>query len=271
MKTTVIVTTYNRPDALNFVVRGFFLQKDVDFDLVVADDGSDNRTRDIVSRLKLEAPFEISHVWHEDLGFRAAAIRNRAVKASQGEYLIFTDGDCIPRTNFVLNHKKLAEKGYFLSGNRVLLSQKLTREILTNASDVSRWHRWTILRHYCARDINRLLPLLSSTWLIPYRKSSPKRWEGVKTCNFSSWRSDLFGVNGFEEQYEGWGLEDSDLAVRLLKNGVKHKNARQATPTLHLWHPENDRSGLERNGQRLRSIMSSSRIEASVGLKQIDF
>ena len=252
-------------------MRGFFLQKDLDFDLIIADDGSHRHTAEIISRLKLEAPFEISHVWQEDLGFRAAAIRNKAIKASQGEYLIFTDGDCVPRANFVVNHKKLAEKGYFLSGNRVLLSPNLTREILTNGSGISQWGSWTILRHYWARDINRLLPLLSFTWLMPYRKSSPKRWEGVKTCNFSSWKSDLFEVNGFDEQYEGWGLEDSDLVVRLLKNGVKHKNARQATPMLHLWHPENDRGGLERNGQRLRAIMSSDRIEANVGLKQIDF
>ncbi|MDC1311862.1 glycosyltransferase family 2 protein [Burkholderiales bacterium] len=270
MKTTVIVTTYNRPDALDSVVRGFFLQKDIDFDLVVADDGSDQQTRDIISRLSLEAPFEISHVWHEDLGFRAAAIRNKAIKASQGEYLIFTDGDCIPRANFVVNHKKLAEKGYFLSGSRVLLSRKLTQDILTKAAGLGHWDTWTILRHYCARDINRVLPLFSSVWLMPYRKSSPKRWEGVKTCNFSSWKSDLFGVNGFDEQYRGWGLEDSDLVVRLLKSGVKHKNARQATPTLHLWHPENDRGGLERNSQMLRAIMSSGRIEANVGLRQID-
>jgi glycosyltransferase involved in cell wall biosynthesis len=269
LKTTVIVTTYNRPDALASVVQGFFLQEDLDFDLIIADDGSDRHTRDVISQLKLDGPFEISHVWHENLGFRAAAIRNKAIKASQGDYLIFTDGDCIPRKNFVSNHKKLAQEGYFLAGNRVLLSRRLTQKILTHDVRFVHWSSWTILKHYFVRDINRLLPLVSSTWLTPFRKSSPSRWEGVKTCNFSAWRSDLFNVNGFEEQYEGWGLEDSDLVVRLLKNGVKHKNARQATPTLHLWHPENDRSSLERNKERLRAIMSSDRIAANVGLEQI--
>ena len=269
MKTTVIVTTYNRPDALASVVQGFFLQEDLDFDLIIADDGSDRHTRDVISKLKLDGPFEISHVWHENLGFRAAAIRNKAIKASQGDYLIFTDGDCIPRKNFVSNHKKLAQEGYFLAGNRVLLSRRLTQKILTHDVGVGHWSSWTILKHYFVRDINRLLPLISFAWLTPLRKSSPSRWEGVKTCNFSAWRSDLFNVNGFEEEYEGWGLEDSDLVVRLLKNGVKHKNARQATPTLHLWHPENDRSSLERNKERLRAIMSSDRIAANVGLEQI--
>ena len=103
MKTTVIVTTYNRPDALASVVQGFFLQEDLYFDLIIADDGSDRHTRDVISKLKLDGPFEISHVWHEDLGFRAAAIRNKAIKASQGDYIIFTDGDCFPRKNFVSN------------------------------------------------------------------------------------------------------------------------------------------------------------------------
>ncbi|MEJ6649292.1 MAG: glycosyltransferase family 2 protein [Rhodospirillales bacterium] len=268
MKTTVIVTTYNRPDALEAVVRGFFFQRDLNFDLIIADDGSDLRTRDVVSKLKSDAPFDILHVWHEDLGFRAAAIRNKAIKAANGDYLIFTDGDCVPRRNFVSNHKILAEKGWFLSGNRVLLSPRLTAEVLNQSIDVGCWNARTILRHYLAREINRLLPFLTKLPLSLFRKSAPARWRGVKTCNFSGWKSDLIAVNGFEEEYEGWGLEDSDLVVRLIRKGVKHKSARQATPTLHLWHDENDRSKLGQNEEKLNAILDSDRVMASIGLEQ---
>ena len=268
MKTTVIVTTYNRPDALEAVVREFFLQYDLNFDLIVADDGSDQRTRDTVSKLVFEAPFEVSHVWHEDLGFRASAIRNKAIKAAKGDYLIFTDGDCVPRRNFVSNHKNLAEKNWFLSGNRVLLSPRLTAKVLKNSIHAGCWDSLTILRHYLARDINRLLPFLTNPTLSLFRKLAPHRWRGVKTCNFSIWKSDLIAVNGFEEEYEGWGLEDSDLVVRLIKNGVKHKSARRATPTLHLWHEENDRSNLVQNEEKFKTVLNSSRVMPSVGLHQ---
>ena len=92
------------------------------------------------------------------------------------------------------------------------------------------------------------------------------RWEGVKTCNFSAWRSDLVRANGFDERYAGWGLEDSDLVVRLLHAGVRHKSARFAAPVFHLWHRENDRSALAENQLRLDEIRESTRIAALEGL-----
>ena len=267
MRPAVIVTTYNRPDALAAVLEGYLAQIGATFELIVADDGSTADTGEVVTRYAARAPFPLRHVWQEDRGFRAAAARNRALAATQAEYIIFTDGDCIPRRDFVARHCLLAERGCFLVGNRVLLSAGFTRRALTEHLPLHQWGalRWLAAR--CTGGINRWLPLLSlgdGAW----RHSAPRRWEGAKTCNLSAWRADLARVNGLDESYSGWGLEDSDLVIRLLHAGIRHKNARFATPVLHLWHRENDRSLLPENRLRLDELLASSRIEARRGLSQ---
>jgi glycosyltransferase involved in cell wall biosynthesis len=265
MKTAVIVTTYNRPDALAVVLEGYCGQSDRDFTLVVADDGSTQETAAVVQEFARRGDLPLAHVWQEDRGFRAAAVRNRAVASTSADYIIFTDGDCVPSRHFVKAHKDLAEPGYFLGSNRVLLSEAFTSRVVRERLPVHgwRWPHWagTWLR----RDVNRLLPLIA----FPdgaFRKRSPNRWEGIKTCNLSVWRNDLLRVNGLDESYEGWGLEDSDLVIRLLHAGVKHKNARFAAPVFHLWHREQDRLSLPANQKRLNQLLRSTIVRAAVGL-----
>jgi glycosyltransferase involved in cell wall biosynthesis len=265
MKTTVIVTTYNRPDALAVVLEGYYGQSDRDFSLVVADDGSTEETAAVVRSFERRNAMPLTHVWHEDRGFRAAAIRNRAVASTSADYIIFTDGDCVPSRDFVKAHKALAEPGYFLGSNRVLLGEPFTNRVLRERLPIHGW-RWTDwVTAWFRRDVNRLLPLMA----LPngsFRKRSPDRWEGIKTCNLSAWRSDLVRVNGLDESYEGWGLEDSDLVIRFLHAGVKHKTARFAAPVFHLWHHEQDRRLLPENQKRLDGLLRSSTIRAAVGL-----
>jgi glycosyltransferase involved in cell wall biosynthesis len=261
----VIVTTYNRPDALAAVLEGFREQDSHAFELVVADDGSTRETRDVVEAYARDAPHPVRHVWQEDEGFRAGAARNRALAQTGAEYVIFTDGDCVPPPFFVSRHLALARPGYFLAGNRMLLTEDFTREVLHKRIPVHRWRASEWLTAWVRRDVNRALPLAHlPDW--SFRIASPRRWAGVKTCNLSAWRSDLVRVNGFDERYSGWGLEDSDLVIRLLHAGVKHKSARYAAPVFHLWHRENDRSRLPENQARLDEILASERVAATVGL-----
>jgi len=267
MKTALIVTTYNRPDALAAVLEGYCRQSDQDFELVVADDGSKEDTADIVRQFARRASFRLTYVWHEDRGFRAAAIRNRAVASSEADYIVFTDGDCIPSGHFVRFHKQLAEPGYFLGANRVLLSAGLTNRVLCQQVSIHTWRALDWVVSWSKREVNRLLPLMELPDG-PFRKWTPARWEGIKTCNFSVWRDDLIRVNGLDESYEGWGLEDSDLVIRLLRAGVKHKSARFAATVFHLWHPEQDRMRLPDNQKRLDDLLRSSTVRAAVGLEQ---
>jgi glycosyltransferase involved in cell wall biosynthesis len=205
------------------------------------------------------------HVWQEDRGFRPGAARNRALAATDADYIVFTDGDCVPPRDFVAQHVALREPGYFLSGNRILLAADFTDEVLQRRIPIHRWSAARWLAAWVRRDVNRALPLLK----LPdgkFRKRSPARWEGVKTCNFSTRRADLLHANGFDEAYSGWGLEDSDLVIRLLHAGIRHKSARLAAPVFHLWHRENDRSGLAENQRRLAEILASNRVRAQTGL-----
>ena len=267
MKTAVIVTTYNRPDALAAVLDGYQAQSTQSFELLVADDGSTETTRVVVENFRKRAAFPLKHVWHEDRGFRAAAIRNRAIAATNADYIIFSDGDCVPATDFVARHQALAERSWFVAGNRILLSESFTTRALAQALPLHQYGSVDWLGAWCKRDINRLLPLLrrgDGNW----RRAQPNRWEGVKTCNLAAWREDLARINGLDESYSGWGLEDSDLVIRLLHAGVKHKNGRFAAPVFHLWHAENDRSRLAENQRRLDDILQSDRVRAERGLDQ---
>jgi glycosyltransferase involved in cell wall biosynthesis len=263
----VIVTTYNRPDALAAVLEGYLAQTGPCFELLVADDGSTEDTRKVVTDYAARASFPLHHVWQEDNGFRAAAARNRAIAATRADYIIFTDGDCIPPRDFVAQHFRLAEAGFFLSGNRILLSEAFTQRTLGLHLPVHERHLSAWLLPRLRGDINRWSPLLrlpDGDW----RRAAPERWAGAKTCNLSAWRDDLVRVNGLDESYSGWGLEDSDLVIRLLHAGVRHKSARFAAPVFHLWHRENDRSRLPENQRQLEALLASDRIEAQLGLSQ---
>jgi len=268
LRIAIIVTTYNRPDALNAALQGFTAQTDSNFELIVADDGSRSETAQIVRQYQANTTFPIAHIWQEDDGFRAAAIRNRALASTSAEYIIFTDGDCVPLADFVAQHRLLSEQGCFLSGNRLLLSEAFTQQVLQDKIPVYEWRCKDWLMARIRGDINRLSPLLHLPDIPFLRKRAPQRWQGAKTCNLSAYREDLFRVNGLDESYTGWGQEDSDLVVRLIRAGIANKSVRFSAPVLHLWHKENDRSHLEENKRRLQKVIDAKHIRAVKGMDQ---
>lgn len=265
MLISVIVTTYNRPDALRAVLAGLFAQIDRGFEVLVADDGSRDETRQLVEALAAGAPIPVRHVWQEDRGFRAGAARNRAAAVATGDYLIFLDGDCIRRPDWIARHRALAEPGWMVAGNRILLAERFTQQVLEGAEPVHGWSlgRWRLAQ--MAGHINRTLPLRRLP-LGPLRKLGARRWQRVRTCNLGVWAADFRAVNGFDEQFEGWGFEDSDLAVRLLNHGVRRKEGAFATGVLHLWHREHDRRFEAKNRALLQRRIASRDVRASLGL-----
>ncbi len=265
MLCSLVVTTYNRPDALLAVLHGLSNQTDRGFEILIADDGSTEDTAELIARFAGSVDIPVRHLWQEDCGFRAGAARNRAISVARGEYLIFIDGDCVVRPGFVAAHRRLAERGWFVAGNRALLSQSFTTRVLARGTLFHAWSfaHWGGVR--CVGGVNRLLPLLSlgdGAW----RKAYPARWQGARTCNLAVWCDDLFVINGFDERYTGWGHEDADLAVRLIRSGIQRKDGRFATTVMHLWHTENDRSHLPDNQRRLTEILSSTATRAIQGL-----
>jgi glycosyltransferase involved in cell wall biosynthesis len=265
---SLVVSTYNRPDALGACLRSLVGQSDRNFEIVVADDGSGPATLDVIKAWAAEAGVPVCHAWQQDRGFRLAEIRNRAIAESSGAYVVFLDGDCIARPDFVAAHRALAEPGFFIGGNRVLLSQALTQDILGQDLEPELWSLGTWAMRRARGDVNRLLPLLNLP-LGPLRKRLATEWEGVRGGNFAFWRADLERVDGFETSFIGWGLEDSDIVIRMIRAGVKRKDGRFATGVLHLWHQEADRSELAANRARLEDLLKSDRVRALRGLAEL--
>jgi len=267
VKISIVLTTYNRIDALVCVLESLNNQQTYNFEVVIADDGSNAETKKAIINFKKKSKFEIMHVWHEDIGFRAASIRNKAVAFSKGEYLIFLDGDCIAFPSFIARHIHLAEYGYFVRGSRVMLSELFTQELIQSGLPVSSLSISNIIRLRLLRKIKRIVPLIKLP-LGNLRKQKEKKWHGVKTCNLGVWRKDFLAVNGFDEQYIGWGHEDADLTVRLINNKVYRKEGVNAVTVMHLWHSLNDRSHIEENERRLKDRLNSNATYIKNGVSQ---
>lgn len=265
---SVIVTTYNREDALAAVLRALARQNDKDFDVIVADDGSRAATAELVAAWKARVGHRLEHVSHEDRGFRAAEIRNRAILVSRGAYCIFLDGDCIVRPDFVATHRRLAQAGRFVTGNRILLSAVLTAKVLRDKLVPETWSFADWVAERLRGGVNRVSALLRLP-LGPLRGLRRRAWQGARSCNLAIWRSDLDRIDGFDADYTGWGKEDSDIIVRLLYAGVRRKDGVFATGVLHLWHPEADRDMLAENERKLSDIVAGDQIRARRGLSAL--
>lgn len=248
---SVICTTYNRPHALNAVLSGLDNQTDTNFEIIIADDGSGAETKELIDSFREKLPCRLEHAWQEDRGFRAAAARNLALEKAQGDYILLLDGDCIPSPIWVQNHRSLAEKNWSVTGQRILTSEKFCQELLSknNRSDISKWSLLEYFSLYLNKKINRFSPILNLgiEHFYFWRKLHPNNWKKARSCNWGIWKKDLDAVNGFDESIIGWGHEDSDLAIRLMNNGVKFKSGSFATAVLHLWHKEESRNKAKNN------------------------
>jgi glycosyltransferase involved in cell wall biosynthesis len=265
---SVIVTTYNREDALEAVLSSLSRQSDRGFEVVVADDGSRATTAAVVERWRPRLGVPLDHVWQMNCGFRAAEIRNRAILVCHGDYCIFLDGDCIAPADFVATHRRLAERGWFVTGNRVLLSSTLTAAVLSDDLRPETWSAPGWIRQRLRGGVNRLAAVLRLS-LGPLRKLRSGQWRGARSCNLAIWRSDLERVDGFDAWFSGWGREDSDLLIRLIRCGLRRKDGRFATGVIHLWHPQVDRAQLAANDARLAAVLQGDRVRAQRGLSAL--
>ncbi|MEK8090804.1 glycosyltransferase family 2 protein [Thermithiobacillus plumbiphilus] len=254
----VVISTYNRPEALDEVLKALSMQSRLPDEVIIADDGSGPATRNLVEQFP--APFLLKHVWHPDEGFRLAAIRNRAIEVAQAEYLIFLDGDCLPLHHFVEDHARYARKGRWSQGKRILTTPKGVEKINAETID-SKFHLLLLGARGFFNHPHRLLH-------IPEFPAHVKKSErGVRGCNMGMWYEDVLKVKGFDEAYVGWGLEDSDLAVRLSKIDIVRQDLPFAGQVIHLWHPEHPRHNLEEKKVMLNEIRRSDRVEARQGVR----
>lgn len=266
---SVVVTTYNRPDALHLVLLALAQQTQLPNQVIVADDGSTNETRLLIEQLKNQLNYPLQHVWQKDEGFQAAKIRNKAVLSAHNNYLIFLDGDCVPFPDFIEKHCLLAEPDWFVSGHRLLLEKKFTQKILQELLPIYKDSSLQWLSHYFHRQSNRLFPLFRIR-LNKLRKLQAKHWQGAKSCNLGVWKKDFVSVNGFDESFIGWGYEDSDLVIRLIRTGIYRKSGKFAIPVIHLWHQQSVREKEQINLNLLKQITENQRILAKIGLDNLN-
>jgi len=256
MRVSVIISTYNATAALEKVLWGYTKQSHQDFELVVADDGSTSETANLLDRIRAKAGLTIRHIWHDDRGFRKCTILNKAIAATGSDYIVLTDGDCIPRWDFLARHVELSEPNCLLSGGTVRLpaelSEQITRDDVLNlrVSDP----KW-LIANGLGRN-KRLRTLTCSPRLA-------KIWDWLTTtratlngCNASAYKSDIIRVNGFDERMEYGGL-DRELGERLINAGVHAKQVRHRAVCLHLHH---ERSYVREDALRMnRQIREATR------------
>ncbi|MSP04705.1 MAG: glycosyltransferase [Acetobacteraceae bacterium] len=262
--TSVILTTYMWPEALRVALDSLLHQDSDNFEIVVADDGSTSDTRTLVMDFARRASMPIRHIWHSDDGFRVSAIRNKAILAAQGDYLIFSDGDCFMLPDFVRVHRRLAQKGYFVTGKRSFLRERITQAYLSGRLKADQESRAIWFFRAITNQSTRPLQFLTSPW-DAFRYLAADRWPKAQTCNLGVWRADTVYVNGFDEAYSGHGWEDSDFVLRLIRSGIQRKLGDYASIVLHLNHPR--RAG-GANGQRFEDLLSNDRVRASLGLEK---
>lgn len=271
MRIGVVVTTYRRPDALELVLEGYARQQRRPDEVLVADDGSDEATARAVAGVAASTGLPLVHVWHSDRGFQKTEILNRAIRASESDYLIFTDGDCVPRSDFVSTHERLARPGRFLSGGYVRLEDEATRaltreDVRTGRAFEPRWitgrgttlgrHRLRLLR---GRTAPRILDAVTTT--LP-------TWNGM---NSSTWREDLERVNGFDLDFVYGGL-DRELGGRLENAGMKGVQVRHRAVVLHLHHerPYKDPEVIRRQRAHREAARESGIVRAPRGIAELD-
>lgn len=235
MKVSVIITTYNAEDWLTKVLYGYSVQTEKDFEIVIADDGSTDKTKEVLQQFSNQFKHPIVHVWQEDIGFRKSEILNKAILKANADYLLFTDGDCIPRNDYIKVHLQYKQEGYFLSGGYfklpMELSKKISKEDIVSQNCFS--PQWLVKNGF---KLNFKLTKLTQNflfskfmnWVTPTKKT----WNGH---NSSGFKKDLIAINGFNQDMEYGGL-DRELGVRLFNYGIIAKQIRYSAVCLHLDH-----------------------------------
>ncbi len=257
VRTTLIVTTYNWPAALDLTLKSVARQSVMPDEIIVADDGSGPETARVVDRHATASCVPLLHVWQPDDGFRLARSRNRAIAAARGDYLMIVDGDLVLHEHFVADHKRAACRGSFIQGVRLLTEPEAAATILSEGRmEVGFFTQGIRRRRHAIR--NRLLSRLL------FSERTGQR--AIRGCNQAYWKSDLIRVNGFNEAFVGWGREDNEIAARLYNAGVSRRNLKFQALAIHLHHPSRNTRGDNPNDAILRDAIGRRISWCTLGL-----
>ncbi|MCA0892692.1 glycosyltransferase family 2 protein [Microbulbifer agarilyticus] len=270
MNQSVIMTTYNSPEWLEKVLWGYSCQNEQPLEVIVADDGSTPETAALIERVREDTGLNIRHIWQKDDGFRKCRILNKAILSARGDYVVFTDGDCIPRQDFLAVHKDRAEPGYFLSGSYFKLPMSTSEAITRDDIESGRCFDYQWLRANGLKHRRKTLKLRATRRWAPLLNRMTPTACNLKGSNASAWREDILKVNGFDERM-AWGGLDREFGVRLENAGIKPRHVRFDAICIHLDHPRGyaDPEIVARNKALRLRVAKEGIIETPQGIRQL--
>ncbi len=263
MKTSIalIINTYDQPDYLRRVLAAVGAQTLLPAEVIVADDGSDHQTAAAFKGWPGRKNIRSEHVWQAHQDFRRSRILNMAIAKTTADYIVFLDGDTLPHPKFVADHRALAKPRRFTQGHRALIGHSAARSFGRGGAEFLK-QRWDALIEGDVKGWKNLY-----RWPLPLFRTR-RDLRGVRGCNLGVWREHLVKVNGYNEEFTGWGREDSELAVRLMNSGVLRRDVRGWAVCYHLWHAPMSRAKVPANDQLLSDAIKERRQTCSVGLSQ---
>ena len=257
--TSLVIATYNWPHALEICLESVLRQNKMPDEILIADDGSGKSTKELIEHFRSRFAVPVHHIWHPDEGFRLAQIRNKANVAARGEYIIQLDGDLILHPCFVKDHMTAAKPGYFIGGSRVIIDQERSEQILYDKNIELNIFQKGISNRFNGIELAALGKLAST---IVKTNSA----YNIRGCNMSYWKKDFLAVNGYNEEYIGWGREDTDLVFRFYHSGLQRRFFKFRGVAYHLWHKEADRSRIIQNDDILSHTIQTKAIRCRKGV-----
>ena len=259
MKISLLISTYNWAEALELVLLSAIRQSLLPDEILIADDGSGESTRALIDSMRSQTTVPIHHIWHEDQGYRKTTIVNKAIEEATGDYIIQVDGDVILHKHFIHDHCAFSAPNRFIRGYRIHLNKAQAAHTLEHKIiDFP-------LVHHCHTIVLKAIrfPLLSSIF-----RRDRLDCRRVYGCNLSFWRADAIKVNGYNNDFFGWGNDDQEFASRLVNIGIKRRKVRFALKQWHIYHPESSREMESKNKELLQHTMKSKATYCTNGIVQ---
>ena len=249
MEISVLITTHERPEILRKVLEGYLHQVQMPDEIVVADDGSGASTRAVVDEFRCKMPVDVIHAWQEHRGIQLSKLRNHGTRQATGDYIIYTDGDCIPGPYFVSDHKRLAATSWFVQGTRMFVSEAAIPKIKGDESPLELFELWK------RNELSKL------RWIfrIPGLWIERRHVRGTKSCNLGVFHEDVLSINGWNEDFIGYMRQDTEFCLRLMRSGVRRRDPLFSAVSFHLEHEKIvDPEQLEHNNRLLESANTSA-------------
>ncbi|WP_420151827.1 glycosyltransferase family 2 protein [Spirosoma sp.] len=250
---SLIISTYNWPEALSVCLESTLNQRELPGEIVIADDGSGEATKKVIDDFRQKSPIPVTHIWHEDLGFRLAHIRNKAIAAAKGDYIVQVDGDILMHPYFISDHLRFARANSFVRASRIYIDEASSKEVIrTHNINISLFSKGTSNLFSAFR-----VPLLWPLFATSYKNKGDERYE-IHGCNMAFWKKDAIEVNGYNEDFSGWGPEDKEFVARLLNAGKEKRFLKLGGLAFHLYHKENSKYNLSTNEQLLKQTIHTN-------------